>query len=164
MSRLPGMTVAVMAVGTALSLGACGSSTLSEEQLTGLQKRAATLQVKLQEAGQKADACATDTKAKTEGAKGIGACLGTALTTSAKEIDGIDTYVKDLAGSASGDCKDKLNALSDALGQTTDGLQNAAATANKGDLEGISEDLKQVTTDQVDVQVAGRDADKACGG
>ena len=142
----------------------CGSSKLSEEQLAELEKRSASLQVKVQEAGEKADACATDNKAKTEGAKGIGECLGAALTTAAKEIDGINDYVKELAGSASGDCKNELNGLSDALGQTSGGLQDAATTANEGDLEGISEQLRSVTTDQVEVQVAGREADKACGG
>ncbi|MBU3675437.1 MAG: hypothetical protein FGM34_10400 [Solirubrobacteraceae bacterium] len=154
----------ILVVAGTAAIAGCGSSTLSEDQLTELEKRAASLQVKVQEAGDKADACATDNKAKTEGAKGIGKCLGTALTTASTQIDDINDYVKELAGSASGDCKDKLNGLSDALGQTSGSLGDAAATANKGDLEGITKELQSVSTDQVDVTVAGREADKACGG
>lgn len=152
-----------LAAGGALLAG-CGSSTLSQEQLTELSKRSASLEVKVQEAGDKANACATETKAKTQGAEGIGKCLGAALTTAATEIDGINDYVEELAGSTGGDCKDELNGLSDALASTSSGLQEAAATANKGDLEGISEQLRSVTSGQVEVQVAGRAADKACGG
>ena len=154
----------VLLVATTAALVGCGSSTLNDQEREGLTRQAVTLQDKLSKAGDKATACATEDKIKKEGLKGIGECLGNALDTSSQEVKDVSDYVKKLAGDASGDCQSKLNDFAGALDQTANTLSDASALAKKGELDKIDKELQGISQDQVDVQVAGRDADKACGG
>ena len=151
-------------IASVAAFAGCGSSTLSEQARAGLREQAVNLQTQLEKAGEQATACATEQKIKKEGLKGIGECLGAALDKSSKQELEVSAYVKKLADSASGDCQDKLNNFSDALNQTANTLGDASALAKKGEIDKIDKELQGVSQDQVDVQVAGRDADKACGG
>ena len=155
-----GLTLAVAAVVVA----GCGSSTLNQQERAGLNEQAVSLQSRLAKAGDQATACATEEKIKKEGLKGIGECLGKALDRSATQVAEVSGYVKKLAGDASGDCQSKLNDFAGALNQTANTLSEASALAKKGEIDKIDKELQGVSQDQVDVQVAGRDADKACGG
>lgn len=159
-SFFPGLAL----VACAALVAGCGSSTLSEQERAGLREQAVNLQTQLEKAGEQATSCATEEKIKKEGLKGIGECLGKALDKSSSQVLTVSAYVKKLADSASGDCQDKLNNFSDALGNTANTLSDASALAKKGEIDKIDKELQGVSQDQVDVQVAGRDADKACGG
>ncbi|MBU6337761.1 MAG: hypothetical protein KGR19_08120 [Acidobacteria bacterium] len=154
----------VLLVAATAALVGCGSSTLNDQEREGLTRQAVTLQDQLAKAGDKATACATPEKIKKEGAQGVGTCLGNALDSSSQQVTKVSDYVKELAGNASGDCQSKLEDFAGALDGTANTLGDASAIAKKGEIDKIGKELQGISENQVDVQVAGREADKACGG
>ncbi|MFM8560647.1 MAG: hypothetical protein ACKOB9_00925 [Solirubrobacterales bacterium] len=152
-----------LAAGAAILAG-CGSSTLSKQERAGLNEQAVTLQTELATSGEQASKCATEDKIKKGGLEGVGNCLGKALDKSSAVVTQTSDFVKKLAGNASGDCKSKLNDFAGALDETAGTLGNASELAKQGQIQKIEKELQGLTQEQVDSQVAARDADKACGG
>jgi len=158
--------LAPVVVVAALALASCGSSsTLSNDQFTGLQNQGKQFATSMETVGADASSCAAGATAG-KGANTppdlniVKTCLANALGKAQVGLANIIDYTDNLAGEVDGTCSSDLKSLTGAMTDVKAIFATAETQARKGDLVKMQSTLKSIKS--TDITNAGAAAEKAC--